>query len=310
MVVPQFQTRYHPTTELDPRIRPLADADYLGLLYRTMEFAGLKRAQFCVFPEYSWPLAEAENVFKLLNDQHADGRAYFLPFEHMTVADYVSLLNELKGQKYLDDETLKQEIDEITLLNAAQDKHHGIINVCFVVLQTSSGILVVPQRKLRPARLEEEVRDQWAFVPGRTLRFFESGDGCRFSVLICFDLINRWEETPERPRDVVARERLNYLFVPECNPEPLHDFYFKGAIAMFQSPRWAQHHPIIITVNVAAGSDIPVMRIHKPSFGFSRLIGRLGSVDGTTKGHYHSLYSGFVTSESPRPRRAGGRKSE
>ena len=160
VVLPQFQTRYHPTTELDPRIRPIADADYLGLLYRTIEFAALKRAQFCVFPEYSWPLSEAAKVFKLLHDQHDDGRAHLLSFEHMTVAGYESLLEDLRREKYFDDETLRQEIDEITLLNPRRiaSRHHQ----CLLRRAADAfGILAVPQRKLRPARLEEEVRDQW-----------------------------------------------------------------------------------------------------------------------------------------------------
>jgi len=299
VVLPQLQTRYRPADgRNDVRLRPIATKEYVDLLYRVIEFTRVKKAQFCIFPEYSWPVAEARSVFSRLHDLRKEQRAYLLSFEHMTIVEYESLLEDMKKAGYTDEATVREEIDEVTALNTAQDKNHGIVNVCFVALQTPAGLVAVPQRKLRPAALEE-FQNQWSFVPGTIVRLFDGGN-CRFAVLICFDLIHRNEETPDRPRDLVARERLNYLFVPECNPQPLHDFYFKGAIAMFQSPRWAQHHPIIVTANVAADSDVPRLRKENPTFGFSRMIGRLGSVDGGMHGHYHGLYGGFITTDSPR----------
>src|ERR1051326_2364652 len=299
VVLPQLQTRYHPTdARTDVRLRPIASREYVELLYKVIDFTRAKKAQFCIFPEYSWPVAEASILFQRLNEQRREQRAYLLPFEHMTIVEYERLLEETKRDGYTDEATVREEIDEITSLNMAQDKSHGIVNVCFVALQTPTNLVLVPQRKLRPAALEE-FQNQWSFVPGTIVRLFDGGN-CRFAVLICFDLIHRNEETPDRPRDLVARERLNYLFVPECNPQPLHDFYFKGAIAMFQSQRWAQHQPIIIPANVAADSDVPRLRKESPTFGFSRMIGRLGSVDGSMHGHYHGLYGGFITTDSPR----------
>lgn len=297
VVIPQLQTNYHRPDATDVRVRPIATDEYLGLLWGAIHFTRRRKAQFCLFPEYSWPVSEAANIFNALDSEEDEGRAYFISFEHMTIPRYRKLLADCVEAKRMHASILEEEAEELSELNTAQDEEHGIVNVCFVVMRSANRLIIVPQRKLRPAGLEE-FRNQWGFVSGRRVRLIESGDGCRFAALICFDLINRREETPDRPRDVVARERLNYLFVPECNPQPLHDFYFKGAIAMFQSPRWAQHHPIIMMANVATGSDLPPLRLDDPPFGFSRLIGRLGTVERGSEGHY--VYSGFVTHKSPR----------
>jgi len=99
-----------------------------------------------------------------------------------------------------------------------------------------------------------------------------SGERLLVATMICFDAIAHDQHVATEPIDVVLRQRPTHLFIPECNPEPLHAEYSKFGVRLTGS---AQVSPLVCFCNVARGSTLPIDDVN---FGFSRVIGELGVV--------------------------------
>jgi tetratricopeptide (TPR) repeat protein len=249
-------------------IRPLDKNGYLDRLRGVIGFASMQQADFCVLPEFSWPLVAAGELRELLPE--SGSCVYIVPFEHMSVPEYRALLDELEvEEKYRDEEEM-----EIAALNPNGERQ-GVVNAALVFIPKAAGYHVVPQRKLRPAELEEKLPDNREFVKGRTVRVIKA-KGCSFAVMICFDFIHRDPGVVARPLDALAGSSLDLLFIPECNPSPTHGFYLMASIDLHQAPGWSKSGGAVIFNNVAAGSVLPGYDAH---FGFSRMSGRFGKVN-------------------------------
>ena len=275
IVIGQLNAHYVP--EPGP-IRHQKSAEYEDRLIEVLRFADLQSADFCVLPEFSCPLAAAKRIASTL--LKTSGRTtYVLPFEHLTVAQYKELLRTFSVAA----SRRKEEAREIALM-LPSNTQDGIVNAALILIPKSkSRFEAIPQRKLRPAKLEEFGALSSRFVKGRTIRIIRAKH-CTFAALICFDFITRDAGVRERPRDVLSASEpdddLDLLFVPECNPQPLHDFYLMSAIDLYQAPAWAERRPVVVLNNVAGGSTLGSYPAH---FGFTRLLGDFGKVTASTE---------------------------
>jgi hypothetical protein len=106
------------------------------------------------------------------------------------------------------------------------------------------------------------------------------GNNCCFATAICFDIIARDESRSERPREAIIKDGLplDLLFVPECNPHPFHHAYARAVIDLLEDPQVAPQPPCVVFTNVAGGSSLPQLTTI-PGFGFSRMVGRLGTIN-------------------------------
>ena len=305
LVIAQPKTEYQDLQITEGRIHPVASRAYLARLKGVIEFTRRQKAQFCLFPEYSWPVKEFSAAVSGLAEHHEEERCYVMPLEHLTVARYRDLLKDLNKRWFIPKDAYEAEMGELS----QADKSPGIINVAFTILQSAlkkPKLIIIPQRKLAPAALEQRPELPWQFIGGRFIYIIKAKvraahDDQRlfwFATLVCFDVLHRGEDIPEeRPRDPIARKPMSLLFVPECNPQPLHDLYLKGEIAMFQAPLWAQYHPVMAFANIAAGSQLALPPEMRASWGFSRLVGDLGEkIEGT--GGFR-VYRGFIGRDTP-----------
>lgn len=189
---------------------------------------------------------------------------FILPFEHLTLGEYEHLLHNAP----IDPKLIQRETENA--LANADAPNRAIVNACIYVFKTKRGEIAVPQRKLRPAKLEEPPHcGRWTFLSGGKLRILE-GNGIRVASVICFDFIARDPATELEPLDVLAPKGLTYLFVPECNPTPLHATYTESCASLFRHKNAPQ---AVFFANVAAGTPLP---LPNPQLGFSRVIGRIG----------------------------------
>jgi len=283
IVVGQLNAHY--VAESGP-IRHQNSKDYENRLIEVLRFAELQNADFCVLPEFSCPLSAAKRIVATLPKKART--AYVLPFEHVTVSEYKELLRIFDVAAF----RRKEEAREIELM-LPSNTQDGIVNAALTLIPKTKGFEVIPQRKLRPAKLEEFGSLSPRFVKGRTIRIIHARR-CTFAVLICFDFITRDAGARERPRDVLSasepEDDLDLLFVPECNPQPLHDFYLMSAIDLYQAPAWAERRPAVLLNNVAAGSTLGSYPAH---FGFTRLLGAFGKVTPSAEIRH---VPGFVSS--------------
>ena len=198
---------------------------------------------------------------------------FVLPFEHATLTDYVQLLRNFG----VAEKEITAEIDDAIKHSAGTTTEHIIVNAAVVVFRTRKGVFSHAQRKLRPAQLEEaEYLGRWRFGGSTTTRVFvgDTADKKRFSfaTMICFDFIARDGRYDAGPLQAVLDRPPTYVFVPECNPAPLHSAYSKAATPLMTMGSQA---PAFFFCNIAAGSEIA---ISDARFGFSRVVGPLGKI--------------------------------
>lgn len=285
IIMAQLEAEYQPGPG---PIRHVPNRRYVDKLFDVIDFARRKPADFCVFPEFSWPASAAAELWDRLRKSKAAG-VFVLPFEHMTVGEYMALLQTFRVGKKIQ----QKEHEEIQTMMPFQQED-GWVNGAIVVVRTRGRMRSYPQRKLRPALLEERGGLESTFVKGSTIRIFKAAN-CTFSVLICFDFISRDLGLLARPCDVLTKHapRLDLLIVPECNPQPLHDFYLKTTIDLYQTPAWAQRRPVLIFNNVAAGTRLASSK----GFGFTRVIGNLGNVATSDE---LLVMDGYVAADEPK----------
>lgn len=254
----------------DSRIIISQSDEYRQMLFDSLDLAIRTDAQFLIFPEYCWPQAWIRDAVDLLREKAHVGMLAILPVEHMTLAEYIDLLRALG----VTDAMVAAEEQDARAAAPTHDDEDVIVNAALLVLSGDDGTLhVIPQRKLRPAGLEETaLAARFRFAEGTIVRIV-AGASATIAVLICFDYIAQDERYGVEPRELLREAELTHLFVPECNPSPLHSFYTSAA---FESTGGTELPPVQIFCNVAADAVLPPLE--RAQFGFSRIIGDLGSV--------------------------------
>src|SRR5207302_7742787 len=108
----------------------------------------------------------------------------------------------------------------------------------FSFVRTANQFAAIPQLKLRPAEFEEKHLGRWKFLGGNSVRTIK-GQDCTFAVLICFDLIAKDIAYVQRPRLAISEAKIDFLFVPECNPAPFHESYLRAAVDLAEDITWS-----------------------------------------------------------------------
>ncbi len=269
ILLAQPRARYDSAAFNSRGFRHHDDEGYLAVLGGALRSMQELNAHFLVFPEYTWPFARRSELFSLATECIPPGGVCIAPFEHLSKDEFPQVLRDFPVRQELRDRELGDLAAALRDIPAGTER----INACLAIVRRTDGTLeAIPQRKTRPAAMEEG----GGFVPG-TRRYAVRGKDCAFAMLICFDMIALDRASEERPRDILADANLNLVFAPECNPSPLHESYAHAMIDLFQNASWANHPPVIVFANTAQGTQLPEGK--GQTDGFSRVIGRLGKVD-------------------------------
>jgi len=284
------QTRAHFRTgnAFDGRIRHADDVPSVRLLVSALRFALHAKADIVVFPEYACPFQQRASLFSTLRAELRDGQACLLPFEHLTLQEYRRVLEEV-----VRDDLCTSSLEEIEESVAPQNLDRVIVNCAIFFLKAGGQMHAIPQCKLQPAALEE-VGDQWIFGGGSTIRVV-SGDSLSVATLICFDFVARDVGHDARPREALAKSDVDLILVPECNPKPLHTMYAAGLVSLFEGPAWKSRPPVIVFANVARETTLPNV---ESTFGFSRVVGRLGLVGEPAHSSFR-VFEGTAVHDAP-----------
>lgn len=270
------------------RVRISRDRDdYVASLYAALDVARKREASFCIFPEYAWPAMEASRLVRTARDM-PDGSMIVAPFEHLSLNEYTAVLHDAGVSPHNIEDEIRDAKKSVEFVDRA------IVNACLVILKVNDSVIVHPQRKLRPARLEEETYSgRWSFVSGSSVRIFCGHDGIAVAVLLCFDFISRDPHNDFEPLGDLATQGLTYIFVPECNPGALHPTYLESLTSVFRSVHPPQ---AVFFVNVAEQTPLP---IKNPQLGFSSVVGQIGEVLAFD-GERAILVEGFLQNKSVR----------
>jgi len=258
----------------DHRIRTRPSDDYRRRLFSVLELSLQTETHFVVFPECTWPLAWACDVRDWIQEHGRECAAYVIPFEHASLAEYDTVMRDMGVQ----DAVCVAELRDVIEHAGGVPEDSIFVNALVICIRLRGGrVCAIPQRKLRPAKLEGlQHTGRWRFVGATETRLLKGQSASKEPVLlatmICFDAIAHDQRFSMEPIEVVLRARPTYLFIPECNPEPLHSEYSKFGVRLTGS---AQVPPVVAFCNVARGSVPP---LNDAAFGFSRVIGELGIV--------------------------------
>jgi tetratricopeptide (TPR) repeat protein len=278
VLVAQISLDFATPVDDDGRIRSAPSSDRDALLLELIQSLGPRDAQFLVLPEYACPLALLPRLLDTAQTSIPEGAVCLLPFEHLSVEEYHHLLAQvpLVGSiANLPQEYLLGDIQEA-------DRARGIVNVCLILGRAAGRLWAIPQLKLQPAGLEEPAAlGRWRFCKNGTL-WTVSGKNCRFGVMVCFDFIARDDSRDRRPREQVAHCNLDLLFVPECNPSPLHGAYAIGAVDLYERSVGRPLQTLMVFANVGMGTHLPGLA-EPTNFGFSSVLGNLGSVSRSVR---------------------------
>lgn len=256
----------------DRRIRVKQSPQYHDLLISVLQFSKEADAHFVVFPECAWPIDWAIDVLQWLNDEGRGHTAYVLPFEHLSFEEYDRLMRIL----CVEDSLRRAELSDVAANAPGVETDDVFVNPLVTLIRTSRGVQAIPQRKLRPARLEGTAHTgRWRFAGGTETRKLEGNalhGKVTFATMICFDTIAYDQRYSDEPFEIVLDSQPNYIFIPECNPDPLHAAYARSTIRLTGG---GQVPPLVCFCNVADGSDIPISNAR---LGLTRIIGELGVV--------------------------------
>jgi len=256
----------------DRRIRVKQSEEYRRLLFFTLDFSTSADAQFVIFPECTWPLDWVSDATRWMREAGRDQTVYVLPFEHLSFDEYDQLMRATGVE-----ETVRTaELKDVEAHAPGVRQSDILVNPLVMFIRTNSRFEAVPQRKLRPAKLEgSEHTGRWRFAGATETRKLEGrapGGKITFATMICFDAIAHDVRYADEPFDVVISSQPNYIFIPECNPSPLHEQYARSTMRL---AGMAPVIPLVCFCNVARDSDVPIADAR---FGFTRILGELGTV--------------------------------
>ena len=272
ILVAQVRPPLNEFTAEEGRMRLSQESEeYVASLYAALSLMRSREGTFCVFPEYSWPADEAERLTCRAAEELPDGAMLIAPFEHLSLSEYEGVL---RGTG-VDVAVIRDELHDAE--GSVEFRERAIVNACVVFVKVGDSLIAFPQRKLRPAQLEEEGSSgRWTFVNGRYVRIFR-GEGVAIAVLICFDFIARDPTDDFEALGALENEALTYIFVPECNPRPLHTTYVGSLSKLFGVVRPPD---AVVFANVADDTPLP---LENAQLGFSAVVGPLGDASFETE---------------------------
>jgi tetratricopeptide (TPR) repeat protein/predicted amidohydrolase len=269
VLLAQLCARFQKPSPSNGRIRLVRDEGYIARLYATLEEMKRQDARFLVFPEFAWPFENHRQSIDRITAALPKMGACIAPFEHLSLDE----LKELARTLPIDKDLARRVLRDVRESVSDSERARSAVNVAVILVRSKNSVKAFLQPKTRPAGLEERGVLGTRLAGGRK-RYILQGEGFRVAVAVCFDFIARDDAHEEHPREAML-EPPDILFVPECNPSPLHEAYARAVVDLFEEPRWARAQAVVVFANVARGSELPA--VSDARFGFSRVVGPLGT---------------------------------
>jgi predicted amidohydrolase/tetratricopeptide (TPR) repeat protein len=292
VLVAQLTLRFRAPSPQRGIIKLVADEDYVRRLRSTVDQIKERGAHFLVFPEYAWPFEGHADSIAYVSGALPKMGACVMPFEHLSFDEFHRLLRALPMEK----EHRAAVLRDVRGNLSRAERDTCVVNVCAVLVRTKNAVRAFVQPKTQPAGLEEPRHLGTKFAGGRKRYVLQDDHGLKVAVAICFDLIARDDAVDEHPREAMA-EPPTLLFVPECNPSPLHDSYARAVVDLYEQPRWAAGQSVIVFANAAAGSELRGLK-QATHFGFSRCVGSLGSTSPAMRDVF-LVREGIIVHQAP-----------
>lgn len=297
VLLAQIPATYEPGEQTDRRMRHVRSAAYAERLISIINAQVDHDADFLVFPEYAWPVWAIDASVAALREHLVEGTLAILPLEHLPLGEVASVLSRFP----IEASRRAAVVSELEAAAVPAQRARTIVNLCVVVIRAGGELVAFPQPKLMPAALEEHPASGWYFAPSHSLYVLAGKDvhdnAFRIATLICFDFLAKDRGQLARVRDAVLAGAPHVVFVPECNPAPMHPLYARAIASILEDAR-LESPPFVAFANVARGTRLPGYD-KECFFGFSRAAGELGACSPSLANGY-IVRSGIFAHDSPR----------
>lgn len=162
-----------------------------------------------IFPEYYLPINNFYEIVNVIMSYSEGNKIYIIPMSQVTISDFVSLKRDIN----IFSEAISDDIPIDIFLNVA----------LVFIKNDKNNLDIYCQFKTMPAYLETKPHQE--LFLGKILYLWNIKEIITFSVLICFSFIGKHivdTYSLEALLPTIENGNLDYIFVPEWNPRPLH----------------------------------------------------------------------------------------
>lgn len=238
----------------------------------------LKKLHFLLFPESSIPMSRFDEMLAVISQGFRANTVVVFGVEHISLRNYRAVL-----ERFRDDNS-----EAIALVDTdieAGDVLDMPVNWCCTAVKEHDGRLrVFIEAKSHPFHGEEYVDVFRDLYRGRHFYLFRSFPACfNFMAIICLDYLYRSLYT-SNIRQIIdhannlyftTRQRLDALFVIQCNPKPEHGAYhdtISGFYGEYLEDLPGVREAVTVFANVSAETTIEGYRAGENTFGSSYVV--------------------------------------
>lgn len=218
--------------KLSGRFFKIADTKHQTELFLSvLDVAGRQpeedRPEFIIFPESTLPFTAFERVSQAIGDNLQANSAVIFGLEHITLDQYLGLLQRFETDNSLTLDTVRGE--------PMEDISSKPVNVCVTAIKELNGQLrFFFLAKTHPFAGEETLEDDFDLYRGKTFLLFQCRNApFNFMPLICFDYVYRDLHHSnimtiiEKANEMYFRQHqnLDLMAVIQCNPKPEHTVF-------------------------------------------------------------------------------------
>jgi tetratricopeptide (TPR) repeat protein len=190
-------------------------------------------SNFFLTPEYTLPFSKAQQLIRLIKDKAPINSVYCIPVEHLTLKQLQNLANLLNIAPETLNLQFPSNFDRI-------DRYAKLIfNVAIIALKDDQGnLFFYLQPKIFPALFEEsQYLQPYLFQGGQVINVFKT-PRLSFMVMICFDFIGWGRRLLDTITEwlIQPENDLDFLFILQVNPKPLHREYERGLYRFANHP--------------------------------------------------------------------------
>lgn len=219
--------------------------------------SNLRKLHFLVFPEAALPYQALPEMLAFISENFAANTITIIGIEHIDLHTYVDLLEQFAADNAEALASVKED-------QASGDIYEVPVNACLTIIKDAGGDLrVFIQAKSHPFFGEETIDPFHDLYRGKIFPMIRcQPTGFNFMSLICLDYIYRdlYQSNITTVIDKAnelfyqTRQRLDLLFVVECNPKPEHKS-FRDVINGFYGEYLAYTPGVRDTVTVFCNSS-------------------------------------------------------
>ncbi len=133
------------------------------------------RGHFIIFPEFYLPLKYLRKAYHYVVNSNQTNKIYIIPLSHLKVSQF----NGIRGTYRIISESVPPANKKDTYVNAA----------LVFIIDNQGSVTLYAQLKALPALLE--TKQYMNLYNGQSINVWNVVDCFNFSILICYDLINR-----------------------------------------------------------------------------------------------------------------------